>query len=185
VRLHGETENAARERYKHYLQEALACIHESAYFFLGKQPLAEDWALSTSPAPVPVRTRDSRELYLTATQSFRTRKHKGEWKVSTLEYIYNISESKDSHDYLFAWHWHPNLAPTECHMHVNATLSNGMPLNRKHLPTARIAFEDVLRSLIEEFDVEPAKDLDASRHILRETQKLHEKHRTWWGVRKP
>jgi hypothetical protein len=57
--------------------------------------------------------------------------------------------------------------------------------NKDHLPTARIAFEDVLRSLIEEFDVEPAKELDVCRRIQSETQQRHEKHRTWWGVRKP
>ena len=178
MRLHGETESAARERYKYYLQQALSCIHPSAYFYIGKQPLADEWALSTNPIPIPLQTRDGGVLYLTATQSFRTKRQKREWKVSTQAYIYNVSEWADTRDYMFAWHWHPSQPP-ECHLHVSAELSNHMKLDKKHLPTARVSFEEVLRFLIEEFDVEPAKS--EWQGVLAETQERYERHRSWWG----
>src|SRR2546430_15876433 len=96
VRLHGETQAAARERYRYYLQQALACIHPTAQFYMSKTPLAEDWALATNPAPISLRGSKGSVLYLTAAQSFRLRKHKGEWKVSTQEYIYNVGETEDT-----------------------------------------------------------------------------------------
>lgn len=183
MRLHGETEAAARDRYRHYLQQSLACIHPSAYFFFGKQPLAAEWALSTDPAPIPLHDRDGHEIFLTATQSFTMRKDKGEWRVSTREYIYNVSDSEDTRSYMFAWHWHPNQRP-ECHLHVNAELANGMKLHRRHVPTARVSFEEVLRFLIEECGIEPNTHSNW-RTVLHATQERHEKHRTWWGSRRP
>lgn len=183
MRLHGETEPAARERYRHYLQVALKCVHPTAYFFMAKRPLPgkADWALQTSLAPMPLKVEDGNTLYLTATQSFRMRQHKREWTVSTEEYIYNVAEREDTRDYMFAWHWHPNQRP-ECHMHVDAKLSNGMTLSRRHLPTARISFEEVLLFLIEECAVIPADP--GWRKVLEDNQQRHERYRTWWGSRK-
>ena len=123
-------------------------------------------------------------MYLTATQSFRVRWHKKQWKVSTEEYIYNVAELEDTRDYMLAWHWHPNQRP-ECHMHVNAQLGNAMTLAKKHIPTSRISFEEVLRFLIAECDVEPAKEENELRRVLEETQGLYERFRTWAGSRKP
>jgi hypothetical protein len=187
VRLHGETESAARERYRHYLQQALACIHPSAYFYMSKPPLGpqDEWALTTDPASIELSVLEGQELYLSATQSFRMKRHKGEWKVSTLQYIYNVSQTQDVRDYLFAWHWHPNQEPMTCHLHADAELTNNMKLTRKHLPTARISFEEVLWFLIDEFDVVPAKDKLECQQVLTETKKRHEKYRTWWGSSKP
>jgi hypothetical protein len=186
VRLHGETEGAARDRYQHYLQESLACIHPSAYFYMSRRPLAPagEWALTTNPSSIELDVAGGGKLYLSATQSFRMRKHKGEWRVSTQEYIYNVGERPDARDYMFAWHWHPNQRP-ECHLHVDAALSNEMKLTAKHLPTARVSFEEALWFLIDEFDVVPAKDRAACQDTLRATRERHERFRTWWGSRKP
>jgi hypothetical protein len=187
VRLHGETESAARDRYWYYLQESLRCIHQSAYFYMSRPPLAQhkEWALTSSPASIPLGVSNGGTLYLSATQSFRVRRHKGEWRVSTQEYIYNVGETEDARDYMFAWHWHPNYGRPECHLHANAELPNGMKLDRKHLPTARISFEEVLWFLISEFGVVPAQDIAECQRVLSATQERHEKYRTWWGSRKP
>lgn len=166
------------------MQQALRCIHETAYFFMSKRPVDQEWAISTEPAPIPLTVPDGRELYLTATQSFFTRKRKGEWKVSTTEYIYNVSETADTRDYMIAWHWHPNQRQ-ECHVHAHAQLSNGIKLDGMHLPSARISFEEVLRFLVEEFGVEPAMERTHALRTLVQTQERHEKHRSWWGSRKP
>jgi hypothetical protein len=103
--------------------------------------------------------------------------------MSTQQYIYNVADTPDTHGYMFAWHWHPPLGRPECHIHANAEMSNGMKLDKKHLPTARVSLEDVLRFLMSECDVVPARD-DWAR-VLDDTQQRHEKYRTWWGARKP
>lgn len=162
------------------MNAALSCVHPSAYFYVSKRPLAEDWALVSEPSPVPLEVRGGDTIFLAATQSFRMRRHKGQWKCSTEEYIYNITDEEDPRKYMFAWHWHPNQWP-DTHMHVNAQLSNGMKLDGRHIPTARIAFEEVLRFLIAECEVEPAKETAEWRTVLDETQERYEKFRTWFA----
>jgi hypothetical protein len=181
---HGKTETAGRERYTYYLQQALGCIHPVAYFYTSRAPLADIWSLSTEPNPIPLET-DSGPVYLTVAQSFRPRIQKREWRMSTQQYIYNVSATADTHDYLFAWHWHPKLGPVQCHLHVDAKLANDMGLTKKHLPTSRVTFEDVLWFLIDEFDVYPAKELVECQRVLKETRERHEKARHWAGSRKP
>ncbi len=179
----------ARERHKHYLQQALRCVTDAAYFYWAQPPLRDDpdlWSLDTNPKPIELERMAGGTLYLAIGQSLRVRYHKKQWRMSTQQYIYNVAELPDSpgsRDYLFAWHWHPELGPQECHLHANAALSNGMRLDKKHLPTARVSLEEVLRFLISECDVFPARD--DWQQVLDETQRRYEQHRTWAGSRKP
>lgn len=188
VLLHGETEKAGRDRYWFYLQDSLKCIHPTAIFYSSKRPItggAEEMVMTTSPDSIELQVSGGGVLYLSAAQSFRMRRHKGEWKASTLEYIYNVGERPDARDYMFAWHWHPNQPPDWCHLHVAAELSNQMRLDRKHLPTARVSFEEVLWFLIDEFEVVSAVPPDECKTRLEENRARHEKHRSWRGSRKP
>ncbi len=164
------------------MNRALSCVHPHAYFYVSKRPLATDWALVSEPASVPVTLGDGSTLYLGATQSFRMRRDKGQWRVTTEEYIYNVGELEQTRDYMLAWHWHPNQRP-ECHMHVKAEPSGPIKFDGKHLPTSRVSFEEVLRFLITECDVQP---VEAEWHaMLEETQGLFEQFRSWMGSRKP
>jgi hypothetical protein len=188
VRLHGETPGDARERHRHFLQLALSCIHATAYLYFARPPLATDpdlWVLDSNPSPIPLDRWEGEPIYLTVTQSLRMRRHKRQWRMSTQQYIYNVAEGSDTRTYLFAWHWHPALGRSECHLHARAELSNGTRLDKKHIPTARISLEEVLRFLISECDVVPAKDETEWRKLLDESQKRHEQYRSWWGSRKP
>jgi hypothetical protein len=55
---------------------------------------------------------------------------------------------------LFAYHWHPDLAIEHPHLHVPVAVHAAAPrLAKVHLPTARIALEDVLVLLLAEFRV--------------------------------
>ncbi|MFM9107703.1 MAG: hypothetical protein ACKOWF_13505 [Chloroflexota bacterium] len=67
---------------------------------------------------------------------------------------------------LLAWHWRPSSnhpAPGFPHGHVSAALRPSrpdgergvFPLDKRHLPTSGVMLEQILRMLIEEFEVEP------------------------------
>jgi hypothetical protein len=146
---------------------------------LGK---ARHLAITTVPDPVPLK-RSAGPLFLSASQSFHFRPNPGapgQVKVSTDEYIYNVGESAESpRDYLFAWHWHPTNRP-ECHLHIKAHVGK-VDLHRRHLPTARVSLEEVLRFLIQECGVRPARD--DWEAVLLDSQKRHEMYRTWSGAR--
>jgi hypothetical protein len=185
VLLSGDTEANARERHKHYLQLALSSVTQGPYFFWARPPLATDqalWSLDSSPSPIPLKRRTGDPIYLTVTQSLRMKKHKREWRMSTQQYIYNVADVEDAHQYLFAWHWHPPLGRPECHLHARAALVDGTNLDGKHLPSSRVTLEDVLRFLVSEWDVEPVS-VDWAQ-ILEETQRTHERYKSWWGARK-
>jgi hypothetical protein len=164
-------------------------VNLTAQWHSGPRPIGpkSEVGLTTYPYPVPLNVGSGTELYLAATQAFHFERRSlvpTEWKVSTDEYIYNVGQSiEDARDYLFAWHWHPSIGPEHCHVHVRATLLNGMSLAGTHLPTARVTFEEVIRFLVGEFDVIQAREdwLD----ILADTQARHEKHRSWAGSAKP
>jgi hypothetical protein len=74
------------------------------------------------------------------------------------EYVYSVLMSDTEAGQLFAWHWHPGAHRPDCHIHVGARQGESRALYRLHIPSWRVAFEEVLRFLLEEFDVEPARD---------------------------
>lgn len=72
------------------------------------------------------------------------------------------------HRELLVYHWQPGdtfLGPDHPHVHVSATLSahvtavqtETIELDRRHLATARVSLEAVVRMLIEEFGVAPQR----------------------------
>ena len=84
----------------------------------------------------------------------------GEPRVSTLSYIYNIYDDPDGEP-LLGYHYHPERGGDDPvpypHLHVYGapvTMAD-RHLPKLHLPTSRIALEDVVRLLIEGFGVEP------------------------------
>lgn len=179
------TNSEARDRYTHYLQRSLSCVSKTAIWVTGPTPLGKrgHLSLTTQPDPVPL-TRSAGRLYLSASQSFHFRPNpaaRGQMKVSTDEYIYNLGESPDDpRDYLLAWHWHPSVK-SECHLHIRATVGKDVDLHKSHLPTARVSLEEVLRFLIQECGVRPARSDWES--VLRDSQSRHETYRTWSGAR--
>jgi hypothetical protein len=67
---------------------------------------------------------------------------------------------------LLAFHHHPGseaITPAFPHLHVSAALrpaqadgvAGVVPLDKRHIPTGGIGLPEIVRMLIEEFDVEP------------------------------
>lgn len=72
-------------------------------------------------------------------------------------YSYALYATADLTDEILVWHWHPD-SRSAAHVHVNARSASSLrSLRRLHVPTAKIAFEQVARFLIEDVAVSPAR----------------------------
>src|SRR6266852_148004 len=72
---------------------------------------------------------------------------RGPWKVSTVAYYYTLKTTTSPYPDVLGYHWHPQernaIAYPHLHLHHGAgTLQHN--LADAHLPTARIAIEDVI-----------------------------------------
>jgi hypothetical protein len=185
VRVPARTKRDARKRYVRFLQLSLACVSQTAHFITGPRPIGgtDELALTTEPEKIRLPRANQEPIYLTATQNFRFEPDPDfakEWKIKTDGYAYHVFVTEDEAGQLFAWHWHPEIK-LGCHVHVGARQGKSRALYRLHVPSGRVAFEEVLRFLIVELDVETArKDWDG---ILSDSQARFEAFRTWPGVR--
>jgi hypothetical protein len=114
---------------------------------------------------------------------------RGPWKVSTVAYYYTLETPETSaapSQEVLGYHWHPQErnAVTYPHLHLYqgaGTLRHN--LIKAHLPTARVAVEDVLRCVITQLGVVPLRD--DWEAILTETQSAFQQWRTWGGSHPP
>jgi hypothetical protein len=85
----------------------------------------------------------------------------GTWKAITSKYEYAIEEHASRQE-IFAFHWGRNLlAPVPYpHLHIGfGTKSASPPVGPKvHVPTGRVAVEDIVFFLISELDVPPVPE---------------------------
>jgi hypothetical protein len=94
-----------------------------------------------------------------------------EWRVSTVSYQYRVFDLLRRE--LLIWHWQPGQAfdgPDRPHLHVSAKLTVGMSthdpeqttdlgLDGLHLATGRVTMEAVVRTLIEDFNIQPQQQV--------------------------
>ena len=103
---------------------------------------------------------------------------RGPWRVQTSGYSY-ILHAEGGHE-LLAFQWHPigPSAVTTPHVH----LSYGLGIQRTefmgiHVPTGRVAAEDVLRMLIRDLSIKARRaDWEA---VLEDTQSKFVEWRSW------
>lgn len=101
---------------------------------------------------------------------------RGPYKVKSTAYFYSLEE--DGGKEIITYQWHPNVGCRFPHLHLGSSSKLGAKtLNKLHLPTGRIALEQVLRLAVDELGVEPLKE-DWSE-ILSNAQGLFEQWRTW------
>lgn len=186
MRVPARSKSAAHKRYVRFLQLSLSCVSRSAHLVTSPRPTGEDGelALTTKPERIRLTRPDAEPVFLTAIQNFHfvpDQRYEGEWKVQTDAYIYHVFMGDEDADQLFAWHWHPEVRPG-CHLHVGPRVGRSRSLYRLHVPTGRVAFEEVLRFLIDEFNVRRARQDWES--ILSDSQTRFEAFRTWPGFRR-
>lgn len=155
------------------MQRSLSCIGPWLW-------QAGEAVLVTSPETLRLNCGDKPPLYLKATQHFRTGLGSGtrrrDWKVYTEGYAYTVSEDADLSHELLAWHWHPGTRP-DTHLHIGKSHPTHGGLAHLHVPSGRVSFEQVIRFLITDLNVVPARtDWDA---VLTNSHSLFVRFRRW------
>lgn len=98
---------------------------------------------------------------------------RGPFRMSTRRYDFELIEAGSV---VFGWHWHPESKQSRVnwpHLH----LPPGSVHKSKHVPTGRVALEDVLLFGIRDMDVVPAHGQSVA--ILEEVAERHKKYRSW------
>ena len=191
---------AAVNTFKDWLQQAVSCVTNAVIILSpdGYRPTDEPHRLTLGDgAPVLLTARSPAgdiRFGLTVLQAYRIVREteRGPWKVRTAAYYYALRDA-DGRE-VFAYHWHPHVENVLYpHLHVShgavrrdigvgvrlpASQNALQPqLASAHLPTRRIALEDMLRLLIEQFGVQPARpDWDRA---LRRSRQSFTADRTW------
>jgi hypothetical protein len=180
----GKTAKEAVDNFLQPLQRAVSCVTRTVLLAGG------GYYPRTSPHVVtlgdggPVRLSADSHLSLSVTHHYRvvedSEPHRGPWKVSSSGYLYSL-EDGDGRE-IISYHWHPTERSriTSPHLHLGAGAKVGYShLVTAHLPTGRIALEQILRLAITELDVQPLRaDWE---QILNSTQQAYEEWRTWPG----
>jgi hypothetical protein len=118
---------------------------------------------------------------------------KNKKRLNSREYIYQLSSTPEGKP-LYEFHWHPEqidrttlepkkLEPGENlpfpfpHIHVRITDKSFDNLNKKHIPSGRVAFEDVLLFLFTDCAIKPKKENWSN--ILQETRESFREAMSW------
>ncbi|MGW5299100.1 hypothetical protein ACWEQV_12660 [Rhodococcus aetherivorans] len=91
------------------------------------------------------------------------------FRVSTREYLYKVVLDKGGYE--IRWHWHPQGNSPEKRPHIHPSFNL-----KAHMPSGRIALEDVIESCIELGATPSCQDY---RERLAETGGIHKLYRTW------
>jgi hypothetical protein len=94
-----------------------------------------------------------------------------------LEYAYKI-DNWDDGDEIMAYHWHPDERIKYPHLHLShGALIERHEIREAHVPTGRIAIEDVIQFLIESFGVIPFNE--EWKAVLSESRDRFRAYRSW------
>jgi hypothetical protein len=188
----GKTPSEAVVNFLEPLTRAFSCVTREVVSVRGGYHVdIQPHALLFQNNPVPLG--QDKRYALKLIQQYRIVEdedpQRGPWKVSTVAYYYTVVTSESStvpFQEVFGYHWHPQErnAITYPHLHLHqgaGSLQHN--LYNAHLPTARIAIEDVLRCVITQLGVVPLRnDWEA---ILADTQGAFQQWRTWGSSHPP
>jgi hypothetical protein len=175
-----KTPYEAVEAYVQPLREAISCLSQTAHFATAGGHYVSDKPhvlTLVDGARLRLQSSDDTDLTLSVSQQYEIVEDESGFRVRTLKYAYKIDNWQDGHE-VMAYHWHPAERIKYPHLHLSYGARVGREdLRKAHVPTGRIALEDVIQFLIESFRVMPAKEhwetvLDGSRAKFRE-------HRSW------
>jgi hypothetical protein len=101
-----------------------------------------------------VRLRSRLRLGLSVFEEVMPTRSTDGWIASRLGYAYYIYAGEQE---IAAWHFHPERGRVAIpHAHFK-TLADPFPMGRVHFPTGPVGLAGIVRLLIEEFAVEPAR----------------------------
>lgn len=183
----GDTPYEAFENFRRPLQRAFSCVDREAHVWalVGTNGYGPSQSHALAPnTGEPVMLSGERRIRLASLFAYRIEKAQGErdpWKARTTAY-YHVLEDEDGREIL-AYHWHPSQGSTQSffpHLHIGTGIGASLgEVHKYHIPTGRIAVEDVLRLAITEFGVESQRA--DWKEVLGEAQEAYEAWRTWSG----
>lgn len=177
----GATEYEAVERYRESLRRSISCVVRDAFLDVKGR-----YYVSATPHPItldrglPVDLAGG-DLSVAVTQHYRLIEKPSSaepWQVSTVAYFYALRDADGQE--ILAYHWHPRVTPevTFPHLHVGYGARVERPeFHRAHLPTGRVALEDFVRALIEDFGVSPVRENWTD--VLAKSRAEFEADRSW------
>lgn len=178
----GKTAQEAVQNFLTPIQQAISCVTPSVLLVSGGYYVRAEPHLALIGDGAPVELQGESNVSLVVRHHYRIVEDsgpRGPWKVSTVGYLYSLKDSVHDQD-IISYHWHPYTPPSYPHFHLGAGASIGRPeIVKAHLPTGRIALENVLRLALNDFHVTPLKK--DWQEILNRTQLGHETWRTWAG----
>jgi hypothetical protein len=180
--LKADSDHEARKRFLGFMDQALHLVRGDAHWIVGRQAVGDFWWARLNPEEVLLPGAETIPIFLSATIEFTHQddarpERRRERKVATRKYIFTISGPEASAT-LFEWHWHPTTSPERRDPHIHVTGTNALgALDRLHIPSWRVWFEDVLLFAIEDLEI-PCRD--GAAEVLRDNR---DRARRWasWG----
>lgn len=160
--MRGKSPSEAVTTYIETLQRARSCVTAdvvrasgiprpgaSAAIFLAR---GEQVRLDGGRIPLALRVL---QQFTVEEDTLRLRRER--WRITIRQYMYSIEEP-DSEREIVAFHWHPQIEGKPFpHLHLHAASGIRPELAALHIPTERVALEDVLRLLLEDLEVQPRR----------------------------
>src|SRR5215470_12670467 len=158
----GRTPAEAVNNFLSPLQRALSCVTRDVLSVGGGYHVADRPHVMLFENN-PVTLGHDKRFALKLIQQYRIVEaddERGPWKVSTVAYYYHVETIASPAQEVFAYHWHPHGRNTVTYPHLHLSSGAGAlqhNLIKAHLPTGRIAIEDVVRCVITQLDVVPLR----------------------------
>ena len=167
-----------------FLQLPLSCLGQAVWYH-GPSPDGGDDSSLLLNEVLRLRRANMPPLFFEASQRFKLiadprEGFEGEWKSNTLAYVYAVgTEQGVGGSEILSWHWHPLTTPDrpDPHVHVRADDDALPALRDLHIPSGRVAFEEVVLFLIRDLRCVAARD--DYEDVLNETLTRFRAYRTW------
>ena len=180
----GDIPYEAFQDFRELLQRAFSCVNSAAHVWAlvgsnGYRPGQEHALAPNGGEPVPLS--GGRRLSLVSLFRYRVVGAEGEhgsWRVETSAYAHTLEDEEGQE--IVAYHWHPSQSSVYDFPHLHIGVGIGASLgevHKYHIPTARIAVEDVIRFAIMELGATPQRD--DWEQVLNETSAAFREQRTW------
>jgi hypothetical protein len=144
--------------YSEEIQRVVSCITNEVFYCAATE--RDRLNFSVGGGFFRVTCEDNSYLHIDINQEIEVAKTSG--TLTTKYYLYSVADS-DGKD-LVGFHFHPDLTEDPVlypHIHAYAKQDPrfmALDLQRKHIPSGRVALEDVIRWLISELKVKPRRD---------------------------
>jgi hypothetical protein len=184
----GSTPRKAVQNFLKPLQLALSCVTDAQLTADGDYSDYSDYSAASEHVwagaagdPFPLARIHGSSLRARIRQHYRVvpgQGQRGPWKVTITAYYYTLEEA--SRREIISFQWHPTGSGALPHPHVHlghAAAVGRAELEDAHIPTGRVALEQVLRFAIDAFKLRPRRT--DWRDVLFRTRRRFEQWRTW------